>query len=102
MSKKNMLDPLLKVRLVEKYLKGEIGVMEACRQAGLSNDTHGCFYRWINIYKNEGPPGFLNKGMVRHYSKELKLAAVFERRGLKNGGSQEIRSSFRISALKLD
>ncbi len=76
MSKKNMIDPLLKVRLVEKYLKGEIGVMEACRQAGLSNDTHGCFYRWINIYKNEGPPGFLNKGMVRHYSKELKLAAV--------------------------
>ena len=35
MSRKSKIDPVLKVELVERYLRNEIGVMEAARLAGL-------------------------------------------------------------------
>ena len=36
MSRKSKIDPALKVQLVEQYLRGEIGIREAARLAGLS------------------------------------------------------------------
>ena len=36
MSRKSKINPELKVELVEKYPRGEIGLSEACRLAGLS------------------------------------------------------------------
>lgn len=62
--------------MVEKYLRNEIGIVEACRQAGLSDKTTAAFKRWLNIYMNEGPSGLLDQKKNHHYSKEIKLAAV--------------------------
>ena len=74
MSRKSKIDPTLKVTLVESYLRGEIGCREATRQAGLK--SHTAFTEWVNIYKNEGPKGLQDQPGNRHYTKELKLAAV--------------------------
>lgn len=76
MSKKSKIDPYLKMELVKKYLKGEIGLIEGCRLAGLSKKSGKTFKKWINIYKNEGPEGLLEQRKNRFYSKETKLAAV--------------------------
>ena len=74
MSKKNKFDPVLKVELVERYLRNEIGVMEATRLAGLK--SHKTFSSWVSIYRNEGPSGLLYQNHNKSYSKTLKLAAV--------------------------
>ena len=74
MSKKSKIDPALKVKLVERYLANEIGKAEAARQAGVAE--WGPFDRWVRIYKNEGPSGLLTRKHYKHYSKEMKYAAV--------------------------
>ena len=74
MSRKSKIDPVLKVELVERYLRNEIGVMEAARLAGLS--SHKSFSAWVSIYRNEGPGGLLDQDHNKNYPKELKLAAV--------------------------
>lgn len=74
MSKQSKIDPSLKVELVERYLRDEIGVCEAARLAGLSADSS--FMAWVSIYRNEGSDGLLNQHHRRSYSKELKLAAI--------------------------
>ena len=76
MSRKSKVDPALKVELVERYLRDEIGLMEGCRLAGLSGKTTMPFRKWVNIYQNEGPSGLLDQKKNRSYSKETKLAAV--------------------------
>ena len=76
MSRKSKIEPNLKVRLVEKYLKNEIGIREASRQAGLSSNGTEVFRKWIDIYRNEGPTGLLNQKRNKYYSRELKMAAV--------------------------
>lgn len=40
MSRKSKIDPVWKVELVERYLRNEIGVMEAARLAGLSSHKY--------------------------------------------------------------
>ena len=74
MSRKSKIDPVLKVELVERYLRNEIGVMEAARLAGLS--SHKSFSAWVRLYRNEGPGGLLDQDHNKNYPKELKLAAV--------------------------
>ena len=76
MSRKSKIDPALKVELVEKYLRDEIGIREAARQAGLSCNGTDAFRKWINIYRNEGPAGLLEQEHNKYYSQELKIAAV--------------------------
>ena len=76
MSRKSKIDPALKVQLVERYLNGEISIMEAGRLAGLAETTKTPFRKWVNIYRNEGPTGLLPQPGNRHYSKDLKLQAV--------------------------
>ena len=83
MSRKSKIDPTLKVVLVESYLRNEISREEATRQAGLK--SHSSITEWVNIYKNEGPGGLLDQAGNRHYTKELKLAAVNDY--LSGGGS---------------
>jgi transposase-like protein len=75
MSKRNKIEPILKVQLVEQYLRGEIGINEAERLAGLFGNRT-IFRRWVYIYRNEGPAGLLEHQHNKHYPKELKLAAV--------------------------
>lgn len=76
MSKRKKIDPVLKVELVEKYLKDEIGIREASRQAGLSGNGTESFRKWVNIYQNEGPVGLLEPKSFKSYSLELKISAV--------------------------
>lgn len=73
---KRKIDPSLKVELVEKYLRDEIGIYEAARLAGMSGKTANPIRRWINIYKNEGPSGLLEQTKNRSYSQKDKLEAV--------------------------
>ena len=76
MSRKSKIDPVLKVQLVEQYLRGEIGILEAGRLAGLSGNGTDSFRKWVIIYQNEGPGGLLNQTHNKHYPLELKLSAV--------------------------
>ena len=76
MSRKNKIDPVRKVEMVEKYLMGEASLREAAKQAGLSITGTKAFQRWINIYRNEGPAGLMDQKKNRHYTTETKLAAV--------------------------
>ena len=76
MSRKSKIDPALKVKLVERYLRNEIGVREAGRQAGLAGNGSEVFRKWINIYQNEGPSGLLDQAHNKHYPLELKHEAV--------------------------
>ncbi len=76
MSRKSKIDSVLKVQLVEQYLRGEIGIREAGRLAGLSGNGTDSFRKWVIIYRNEGPGGLLNQARNKHYPLELKLNAV--------------------------
>lgn len=76
MSRKSKIDPLLKVQLVEQYLRDEIGIREAGRLAGLSGNGTDAFRKWVNIYQNEGPTGLLEQSRNKHYPLELKHKAV--------------------------
>jgi len=76
MPRKSKVDPALKVKLVEEYLRGEIGIREAGRLAGLEGNGTDVVRRWINIYEKEGPVGLLDQTHNKHYSHELKLNAV--------------------------
>ena len=76
MSRKEKIDPGLKVQLVEQYLRDEIGIREAGRLAGLSGNGIDSFRKWVNIYRNEGPAGLLEQRSYKYYSEETKLQAV--------------------------
>jgi len=76
MSRKSQIDPVLKVQLVEQYLRSEIGIVEAGRLAGLAGNGTDAFRRWVIIYQNEGPSGLLDQVRNKHYPFELKLNAV--------------------------
>ena len=93
MSRKSKIDPAIKVKLVESFLKDEIGMLEACRQAGLSDKASNSFRKWINIYKNEGPAGLLVQEKNRRYPIETKLAAV---NAYLNGEGSEMEISRRF------
>lgn len=74
MSRKSKVEPVLKVKLVEQYLREEIGMCEAARLAGLA--SHKSFAAWVSIYRMNGPAGLLNHSHNKNYSKELKLTAI--------------------------
>jgi len=85
MSRKNKIDPVEKVKIVERYLKGEIGIREAGRQA---NVAHQSVQSWVNIYEANGPSGLLDQPKNKSYSKELKLNAILDY--LNGNGSQSV------------
>lgn len=62
-----------KVRIIERYLNGNIGFNEALRTAGIWCST---FQRWLSRYKTEGPAGFQPIERNRVYPAELKISAV--------------------------
>jgi transposase-like protein len=76
MSRKSKIDPVLKVELVERYLRNEIGIREAGRLAGLSGNGTDSIRKWITIYQNEGPIGLLEQKRYKHYPLDLKRKAV--------------------------
>ena len=61
-----------KVRIVEEYLSGRTGY-NACVFA--AHNSERSFRQWVFEYKSGGPEALLRNGN-KHYSPEIKLAAV--------------------------
>lgn len=60
-------------RIAQECISGKLGQGEAARQVGVDEST---IRDWVRQYKAEGATAFLHKGHNRHYSPELKEAAV--------------------------
>ncbi|WP_432631008.1 helix-turn-helix domain-containing protein [Brotaphodocola sp.] len=73
MSRKSKINPIEKVKIVERYLNGEIGIRQAGRELGAD---HTSIQSWVSIYKSKGPVGLLDQSQNSHYSKKLKLSAI--------------------------
>lgn len=76
MSRKSKTEPAEKVKIVEQYLRGEIGLNDATRLSGA--DSNNTVIAWIRIYENAGPLGLLEQPHNQSYSKEIKLNAVLD------------------------
>lgn len=75
MSQKGRLPAEDKIRLVEMYLAGEIGVSEVERKYGIN---HKSLYRWVQRYQTRGASGLEETDQVRQYDPMLKKQAVEE------------------------
>lgn len=64
-----------KVRLVEKYLKGEISRAKAAKAASVEPGT---ITLWARLYMADGPTDLMDQKQNKKYSTELKLKAVTE------------------------
>ena len=73
MSRKSKINPIEKVKIVERYLRGEIGMRQAGKELGIAYQS---IQKWVSIYKGKGSAGLLNQSQNNHYSKELKTSAV--------------------------
>lgn len=84
MGKRSMkLSPEERLRIVESYLRHEISLNGAAREAQVDEST---VRRWCVLYENEGAIGLVATKKNKNYPKELKLAAVQDY--LTGGGSQ--------------
>jgi transposase-like protein len=81
-----------KLRIVELYLAGKVGLGEAGRNAGVDGAT---IRRWISRYRTEGPTGFLPEKHNRRYTKETKRSAVLDYLA-GQGTLQDICEKYRI------
>jgi transposase-like protein len=73
LSRKSKIEAVDKVKIVERYLNGEISQRTASQICKVHRRS---VQDWIRIYQMEGPTGLLELPQNRHYSKELKLKAV--------------------------
>ncbi len=55
MSRKSKIEPVEKVKIVERYLAGEIGIRQAGRELGVA---HHSIRNWISIYQYDGPTDY--------------------------------------------
>ena len=75
MSRKSKIDPVEKVKIVERLLTDEISVSEAARLAGVDKAT---IQRWRDLYLSDSPAALMTQRNNKVYSQELKLQAVLE------------------------
>lgn len=75
MSRKSRIDPLTKVKVVEKILLGELSISAAAKVTGAGKST---ITTWIRLYQSDGPSSLLDQATNKCYSKETKLAAVLD------------------------
>ena len=73
MFRKSKIEPVEKVKIVERYLAGEIGIRQAGKRIGVD---HHSIQNWISIYQYDGPTGLLNQPKNKSYSKDLKISAI--------------------------
>ena len=73
MFRKSKIEPVEKVKIVERYLAGEIGIRKAGKELGVD---HHSIRNWISIYQYDGPTGLLNQPKNKSYSKDLKISAI--------------------------
>lgn len=81
-----------KVEIVEAYLSGKIGCVQASEFMEVDKKT---IRRWASRYKTEGPTGFMPQERNRNYSKETKRAAVLDYLAGK-GSLQQICEQYQI------
>ena len=92
MFRKSKIEPVEKVKIVERYLAGEIGIRQAGKELGVD---HHSIRNWISIYQYDGPTGLLNQPKNKSYSKDLKISAINDY--LNGEGSlQDICTKYRI------
>ena len=65
MFRKSKIEPVEKVKIVERYLAGEIGIQRAEKELGVD---HHSIRNWISIYQYDGPTGLLNQPKNKSYS----------------------------------
>ena len=73
MFRKSKIEPVEKVKIVERCLAGEIGIQQAGKELGVD---HHSIRNWISIYQYDGPTGLLNQPKNKSYSKDLKISAI--------------------------
>ena len=75
MPQKEKRKPEEKVKIVRKYLAGEVSISGAAAEAGVDQKT---LQRWVMQYEAEGAVAFLPGRRKHTYSPEVKLQAVQE------------------------
>ena len=75
MPQKQKLKMEKKVKIVKRYLAGEVSMSEAATEAGVDWKT---LQKWVMQYELEGAAAFLPGRREHMYSPELKLQAVQE------------------------
>lgn len=75
MPQKGRLPVEEKVRIVEDYLAGKIGLRSTCRAMGIGQTT---LKLWIRLYETRGVEGLTPTAKERKYSAELKETVVKE------------------------
>jgi transposase-like protein len=75
MSRKNKIDPVEKVKIIERVLADEISATEAALLIGVDRSS---IRDWRNLYLSDGPSALMVQFNNKTYSKELKLQAVQE------------------------
>lgn len=73
MSQKSKLSMEEKVKIILKYMNGDVGLNSAAAEAGVAHET---LRQWIMQYQAEGAIAFLPDRKAHTYSPELKLQAV--------------------------
>ena len=73
MSQKSKLSLEEKVKIILKYMNGDVGLNSAAAEAGVAHET---LRQWIMQYQAEGAIAFLPDRKDHTYSPELKLQAV--------------------------
>ena len=63
MSRKPKIPAGEKIKLVEKLLRGEIGLTEA---AGIAGVPHGTVEGWVTEYKREGITAFIAQRGIKY------------------------------------
>ncbi len=101
MFRKSKIEPVEKVKIVERYLAGEIGIRQAGKELGVD---HHSIRNWISIYQYDGPTGLLNQPKNKSYSKDLKISAINDYliRRISSGYLHKIRNSFTQTSFRLD
>lgn len=75
MSERKKQKPEEKVKIVKRYLAGEVSMSKAVTEAGVNWKT---LQKWVMQYEAEGAAAFLPGRREHIYSPELKLQAVQE------------------------
>ena len=90
MSEREKQKPEEKVKIVKRYLAGEVSMSEAAAEGGVDRKT---LQRWVMQYELEGAAAFLPNRRNHAYSPELKLQAVQEYLSGK-GGQAELSKKY--------
>ena len=77
MSERKKQKPEGKVKIVKRYLAGEVSMSEAVTEAGVNWKT---LQKWVMQYEAEGAAAFLPGRREHIYSPELKLQAEFSKK----------------------